>query len=173
MKDYIKQAIRTAARKWHPYSTLEGSVRAVLRNSVFNLIIVDDLKKHLFYGKFESRFECSPCSGESIGDRVQPPTPFDRDIIHGILGIMSESGELGELLLKVLDFKEFDLTNLKEELGDIFWYMAQICEACGWTFEEIQELNIKKLKARYSDKFTKDAALNRDLEKERKVLENG
>ena len=42
----------------------------------------------------------------------------------------------------------------------------------GFTFEEIMEKNIEKLKARYGDKFTEKSALNRDLEQERKTLED-
>jgi len=33
------------------------------------------------------------------------------------------------------------------------------------------DINISKLKARYGDKFTSERAINRDLEKERKILE--
>lgn len=39
------------------------------------------------------------------------------------------------------------------------------------TFEEALDRNIAKLKARFPDKFTEEAALNRDLKKERQILE--
>lgn len=39
------------------------------------------------------------------------------------------------------------------------------------SIEESLERNIAKLKARFSDKFTQEAALNRNLELERKILE--
>jgi len=35
------------------------------------------------------------------------------------------------------------------------------------------QINIEKLKARYPDKFTSDKAINRNLDIERKVLEDG
>lgn len=38
---------------------------------------------------------------------------------------------------------------------------------------ELAGVNIAKLRARYPDKFTSDAALNRDLATERKILEGG
>ena len=37
--------------------------------------------------------------------------------------------------------------------------------------KNIAEVNIKKLQARYPEKFTSEKALNRDLETERKILE--
>jgi ribosomal protein S17E len=40
------------------------------------------------------------------------------------------------------------------------------------TFEEEQDRVIRKLKARYPDKFTNENANNRDLITERKVLED-
>ena len=97
----------------------------------------------------------------------------DVDTEHGILGIATEAGELLDALKKGIYYgKPLDPVNIKEECGDLFWYLALICKANGWTFDEIQQQNIAKLKARYPDKFTKDKALTRDLPKERKILES-
>jgi hypothetical protein len=41
------------------------------------------------------------------------------------------------------------------------------------TFGVVFETNITKLRARYPNKFTEADALNRDLTKERKILEDG
>ena len=38
---------------------------------------------------------------------------------------------------------------MKRELGDICWYLAQACMALDTTFDEIIEMNVEKLKARY------------------------
>ena len=38
---------------------------------------------------------------------------------------------------------------MKRELGDICWYIAQACMALDTTFDEIIEMNVDKLKARY------------------------
>jgi uncharacterized protein YabN with tetrapyrrole methylase and pyrophosphatase domain len=61
--------------------------------------------------------------------------------------------------------------NLAEEMGDLFWYIAVICDALEVSFEDVMERNIAKLKARYGDKFTEHAATNRNLEEERRILE--
>jgi len=108
------------------------------------------------------------CSTNYDGYKIAP------DITHGVIGCVTESGEMMDALKKVIFYgKELDLTNLKEEMGDLMWYLALLCHATGTTFEEIQELNIKKLHARYKTKtFNKADCENRDLEKERGILEN-
>ena len=46
-----------------------------------------------------------------------------------------------------------------------------MADTLGVSFEEIQERNIEKLKARYGEKFTDEKAINRNLETERSILE--
>lgn len=98
--------------------------------------------------------------------------PETARLIHYQLGIGSESGELQNALKRWVAYgRPVDAVNIKEELGDVLWYMARIMDQFGWTLEEVMALNIKKLETRFPEKFTTDAALNRDLEKERKTLE--
>lgn len=93
-------------------------------------------------------------------------------LIHYVLGACTEIGELQDAVKKFIAYgKSLDVVNIKEEIGDCLWYLARICDLYGFTFEEVMEININKLKTRYGDKFTEQAALNRDLQKEREVLE--
>ena len=98
----------------------------------------------------------------------------DTRVLHGILGIATEGVELVENIGNVGSM-EF-VVNLKEELGDIEWYKAIIydqTEKLGLpTFNDsdIREMVINKLKARYGEKFTEDAANVRDLDAEQKLL---
>ena len=50
---------------------------------------------------------------------------------------------------------------MKKELGDIMWYIAMMCHAFRWNLDEIMEMNIDKLKARYPEGFDTDRANNR------------
>jgi NTP pyrophosphatase (non-canonical NTP hydrolase) len=93
-------------------------------------------------------------------------------VLHAAMGLCTESGELLDALKKNMFYgKELDIVNLQEEVGDLFWYIAMLCDALGVTFEEVWEQNIAKLRARYPEKFTEHHAENRDLQKERDVLE--
>jgi len=58
--------------------------------------------------------------------------------------------------------KTLDETHAKKELGDIMWYIAMMCESFGWDMNEIAEMNIDKLKARYPEGFDIKRANNRD-----------
>lgn len=92
--------------------------------------------------------------------------------LHGAIGVSTEAGELLDALKKRLMYgKELDLVNIKEEIGDVLWYCAIMLDEMGVSFEDAMSTNIAKLKLRYPEKFDPNAALNRNLDAERKVLE--
>lgn len=99
-------------------------------------------------------------------------SPIMNDM-HMILGMQTESAELADIYKKHIAYqKPLDLVNAKEEIGDQLWYIANLCNLQGWDMEDIMQTNINKLKARYPEKFTNEAALNRNLELERQILED-
>lgn len=92
-------------------------------------------------------------------------------LMHSFIGLETETAELQDVLKKHIFYgKSLDKINLKEELGDIMWYVAIACDELGISLEEVMEKNIAKLKARYGEKFTEAAAINRDLNKEYEIL---
>ena len=102
-----------------------------------------------------------------IGDGGVSP-----DLLHGAIGVATEAGEMLDAVKRALFYgAALDRTNLVEELGDLEWYMAVIRSALGVSQEEVQRINIEKLRARYPEKFTTEHALHRDLRFEREVLE--
>ena len=93
-------------------------------------------------------------------------------LLHGVMGISTEAGELLDSLKKHIFYgKKLDYVNISEELGDLLYYISVCIDILGTSFEEVMEKNIAKLKARYPDKFTEDKAINRDLNTEREILE--
>ena len=93
-------------------------------------------------------------------------------IEHGVMGLVTESAELMSLVKKSKIYgKALDRVAMAEEAGDVMWYLALLANELGISFEDLWEMNIKKLKQRYPEKFTAEQALNRDHEAERKVLE--
>lgn len=110
------------------------------------------------------------------GGKIIPKTLNGKisEIMHGTMGCVTESGELMDQLKKHLVYdKELDEINIKEELGDLSWYISIMLKQLNSSWEEIWEMNIAKLKKRFPNKFTKEDALNRDLEAERLILNNG
>ena len=89
-------------------------------------------------------------------------------ITHSVMGIADEAGELAKNLKKHIFYgADLDRDNILEEFGDILWFMGPALDALGSSYEEVQEMNIRKLRARYpKGSWDKDDAENRDLEAE-------
>ena len=84
-------------------------------------------------------------------------------ILHVGMGLCTETGEFMDSLKKHNFYgAELDLDNLDEEIGDVLWYLGPYCDARGTTIPELMAANIRKLRARYPEKFTKKDAMNRD-----------
>ena len=93
-------------------------------------------------------------------------------LLHAGIGMATEAGEFLDALKKHIFYgKELDRVNLKEEMGDLFWYLAIACDELDVEFEPLMERNIAKLKARYGEKFSESKAEKRDLATERQILE--
>ena len=80
----------------------------------------------------------------------------DCDIPHlltAALGLTAEAGEFTEVVKKIIlqgkPYNEENIFHMKRELGDICWYLAQAFMALDTDFNEILEMNVDKLKARY------------------------
>ena len=74
-------------------------------------------------------------------------------LLTAALGLSAESGEFTEVVKKIVfqgkPYNEENIFHMKRELGDIMWYVAQACMALDTDFNEIIEMNVEKLKARY------------------------
>lgn len=92
--------------------------------------------------------------------------------LHMLMGMQTEIGELTDPFKKQFAYnKPIDWTNVREEIGDLMWYIGNLCYILNFDLEEILEKNIEKLKARYPEKFDSHYAIQRDLNKERNILE--
>ena len=74
-------------------------------------------------------------------------------LITAALGMGAESGEFTEVVKKIVfqgkPVNEDNIFHMKRELGDVMWYVAQACMSLDTTIDEIIEMNVDKLKARY------------------------
>ena len=150
-----------------------GDLILPLRQAILAGQELDRCKKALFYGKDIPQYVISrntPAFAEHLEDANVPV-----DLFHGILGLLTETAEIGEALSNALptisEPKPLDQVNLREEIGDCLWYLAVMAKSLGTTLEDCAKVNTAKLRKRYPDNFTEDAANNRDLEGERAILE--
>ena len=76
-------------------------------------------------------------------------------LLTAALGLSAEAGEFTEVVKKIFlqgkPYNEENEFHMKRELGDICWYIAQACMALDITFDEILEMNVEKLSARYPE----------------------
>ena len=83
-------------------------------------------------------------------------------ILNSCLGLSGEVGEFNDMIKKwIFHEKQLDIDHAKKEAGDICWYLAMLCESFGWSLDEIMQMNVDKLKARYPQGFDIERANNR------------
>ena|SRR5690554_5200053 len=74
-------------------------------------------------------------------------------IVYPTLGLVNEAGEVAGKIKKIFRDRDGEITDddreaLKGELGDVLWYLTQICTNLGLTLEEVAEANLDKLFSR-------------------------
>ena len=101
-------------------------------------------------------------------DELQDTPKFHvpQRVLTGAIGICSEGGELLDIIKKVI-FQGKEPTaelrvKLKNELGDVMWYVQQILIAMDWTLDEVLAENTRKLSGRYPDGFDTEKSENRE-----------
>lgn len=94
--------------------------------------------------------------------------------VHSALLLSSEAGEVVSEVKRLFAYgKTLDSNHIKEELGDILWAIALMCNTLGLDLEDVMRCNIAKLEARYPDlKFDAERSLNRDLDAEKAAMES-
>lgn len=151
--------------------------------------ILDQIKKNTFYGKAFNHtkltdaihmanmcinriYNLHQSNNNSLPLEQQSDLKVNPRLFHSIIGVATESAEL--LAAMNVDSPNFDKVNILEEFGDLNWYEAIAVDELSANFEEdVLNRVITKLRTRYPEKFINEAAINRDLAKERTVLEGG
>ncbi len=76
--------------------------------------------------------------------------------IYPTLGLVGEAGEVAEKVKKVIRdkngvFDEDSKKGIKKELGDVLWYLSNLCTEFNFSLEEVALQNIDKLKLRVAN----------------------
>lgn len=97
---------------------------------------------------------------DKTSDFLKEDQVGDIDIIHALLGLSGEVGEVVDLFKKVYFYnKPVDMDEVEKEIGDVLWYLAILMDRTGLSFETVMQTNIDKLKARYPDKYSDSDAI--------------
>lgn len=83
--------------------------------------------------------------------------------LHAAVGIAGEAGELIDAIKKTWIYgKPLDNENVKEELGDLLFYIQALANLQGISIQEILQENVNKLAKRYIGlKYSDKAAVDR------------
>ena len=107
---------------------------------------------------------------------------------HYVLGLGDEVGEIQKIFKRAVAYTQdgnvdYEVLHgksksgqpnrdlLVEELGDLMWFISQLCRLYGIDPDAVLEANLRKLQgARYRQGFSESDASNRDLGAEAKAL---
>ncbi len=69
------------------------------------------------------------------------------------LGIAGEAGDVASCIKKTYIHDNDQKDGIKENMGDVLWYIAVICNYFGWNMEDLFKENMEKLEKRYPNGF--------------------
>ena len=179
-EEYVKNVMRTATSKIEHIPTNLGAEIDALKTVAMTGTQVDKFKRAIFYGDSKSiefikdidEEDCMKIINKiKVGNLIHKVYGGEQVLKHVVQGLVTESAECVETFLKADSEKDFDHVNFQEELGDLLWYITYYCNYAGITHSDLMEMNVAKLKKRYEKGFSKEAAVTRDLEGEREILE--
>lgn len=95
------------------------------------------------FDEYQERTNDTAVFPEEIPDWLDPA------IVYCAMALDGEAGEVAEKVKKA--WREDDPTYLwdvKDELGDVIWYWAQLCQALDFSADDVAESNLAKLQDR-------------------------
>jgi NTP pyrophosphatase (non-canonical NTP hydrolase) len=85
--------------------------------------------------------------------RTAAPREKKNELLHLVLGLVGESGEIAEKFKKWVrdlgsDESRIDRAAIAKELGDVLWYVAVLADHLDLSLDEIGRDNLTKLASR-------------------------
>ena len=76
-----------------------------------------------------------------------------KNFIYPTLGLVGETGEVAEKIKKIIRDKNGIFDNesrsaIKKELGDVLWYISNLCDELDFSLNDVAKINLEKLKLR-------------------------
>lgn len=172
--DYMSAADKTCSVIFNSQNVPMDDFKRTLHNIIGYAEDMNVYKKLLFRGKLPADLHLeAPLRANSLAVVFDPQHVGEDElnILHGIVGVITEAGEMAEVLLGRLNNDKFDKVNVAEESGDVLWYLARQLRGLNTNFDAIGEMNIDKLHGRHGDGFDVFRDANRNLDAERQRLE--
>lgn len=172
--DYMAEADKTCSIVFNPQNVDRANLLAILKGIAARADELNFMKKLFFRGKTPEELEMpQPSHDESVAIDFDPMHASEAEVnlLHGLIGVITEAGEMAEVLIRRLETGRFDPINVFEEAGDVHWYQARILRGLKTNFDMLGRGNIDKLRGRHGETFNIERDWNRDLDAERSKLE--
>lgn len=96
-------------------------------------------------------------------EAMRSANPNGINLSNTALGLCGESGEVADMIKKHLhQGHELDKEHMAKELGDVAWYLALGATIIGYDLEDILQMNVDKLRARYPKGFDAQRSQHRE-----------
>ena len=87
---------------------------------------------------------------QAAAARTAGTVTTDHPVIYPTLGLVNEAGEVAGKIKKIFRDRagvigDADREALALELGDVLWYLAEICSRLGIRLEDVAEANLAKI----------------------------
>jgi NTP pyrophosphatase (non-canonical NTP hydrolase) len=83
---------------------------------------------------------------------------------HLSTALFCKLGKISEPLKKfVYANHELSLLQLEDEIGDLFWYIVNLCSVLEIDIQQVMQSNLDKLARRYPDGYSSEASRNRTM----------
>ena len=93
---------------------------------------------------------------------VQPHESEKDAVTHWTIGLTEEAGEVASLIKhRYYNNDRVSDEKIAEELGDVLWYVASICNELDINLATVAQLNVGKLQYRYQGEYTDGAVQQR------------
>lgn len=186
LQTYVKGALTTESRIESAKVKDATKFLAALQAFIAAAEVLDLYKKNIYYGKpiDDDKWNNATWRLSNAESELRRGTyvhlegtledlDIDPRVLHSILGIATEGGELVEIASDAIESgNEVDPVHFQEELGDLDWYHAIGVDAVGGDWGNVLATNNKKLMMRNKGKqFNAESTINRNVEAERKLLE--
>lgn len=115
------------------------------------------LKAHSF------SFYEKPVCYEDVGGQV---VTHNLDFVYPALALAEEAGEVAGKFAKAVRDESGNISTerknaIEKELGDVCWFIAELCTIMGFSMEEVMQHNIDKLTDRKARNVLKGSGDNR------------
>lgn len=99
---------------------------------------------------------------QKLAARTINPEQSHRDNLANFALGLWEAGEAGNHIKKHLYHgHDLDPDYMKDELGDLLWYIAGLASTMGMSLDEVAQGNVDKLRGRYPEGWDNMRSINR------------